>query len=110
MLLRPWWGCGGAETQSSQSISISGSTSVTELMEVLGETFQGSHPDVVVEVQGTGSSAGIRAANDGTSQIGMSSRSVADGELSEGVKKITLAHDGIAVVVKQQQYRYQHDH
>ncbi|UYM17247.1 phosphate ABC transporter substrate-binding protein [Endozoicomonas euniceicola] len=92
-------GCGGAETQSSQSISISGSTSVTELMEVLGETFQGSHPDVVVEVQGTGSSAGIRAANDGTSQIGMSSRSVADGELSEGVKKITLAHDGIAVVV-----------
>ena len=92
-------GCGGTETQSSQSISISGSTSVTELMEVLGETYQGSHPDVVVEVQGTGSSAGIRAANDGTSQIGMASRSVADSELSEGVKKITLAHDGIAVVV-----------
>ena len=68
-------------------------------MEVLGETFTKTNPAVVVEVQGTGSSAGIRAANDGTSQIGMSSRAVADGELSESIRKFTLAHDGIAVVV-----------
>ncbi|AMO55391.1 phosphate ABC transporter substrate-binding protein [Endozoicomonas montiporae] len=92
-------GCGGADTQSSHSVSVSGSTSVTELMEVLGETFQGSNPEVVVEVQGTGSSAGIRAANDGTSQIGMSSRAVAIDELADGVERFILAHDGIAVVV-----------
>ena len=92
-------GCGGADTQSSLSVSVSGSTSVTELMEVLGETFQNSNPQVVVEVQGTGSSAGIRAANDGTSQIGMSSRAVMEDELNAGVEKFTLAHDGIAVVV-----------
>ena len=92
-------GCGGAETQVNHSVSVSGSTSVTELMEVLGETFTNSNPSVVVEVQGTGSSAGIRAANDGTSQIGMSSRAVSESELDDGIQKFTLAHDGIAVVV-----------
>ena len=93
-------GCGGdVATESSQTISVSGSTSVTELMEVLGETFGQKNTNVVVEVQGTGSSAGIRAANDGTSEIGMSSRGVADSELNQGVQKTVLAHDGIAVVV-----------
>ena len=72
---------------------------VTELMEVLGETFGHKNSNVVVEVQGTGSSAGIRAANDGTSEIGMSSRGVADNELEQGVQKTILAHDGIAIVV-----------
>lgn len=91
-------GCGGTATQASDSVSVSGSTSVTELMEVLGETFGNNNP-VVVEVQSTGSSAGIRAANDGTSQIGMSSRAVAEDELAEGIQKLTLAYDGIAVVV-----------
>ena len=93
-------GCGGdAATESTQTISVSGSTSVTELMEVLGETFGQKNNSVVVEVQGTGSSAGIRAANDGTSEIGMSSRGVADSELNQNVQKTVLAHDGIAVVV-----------
>ena len=93
-------GCGSdAATESTQTISVSGSTSVTELMEVLGETFGQKNSSVVVEVQGTGSSAGIRAANDGTSEIGMSSRSVADSELNQDVRKTVLAHDGIAVVV-----------
>ena len=93
-------GCGGdAATESTQTISVSGSTSVTELMEVLGETFGQKNNNVVVEVQGTGSSAGIRAANDGTSEIGMSSRGVADSELNQDVQKTVLAHDGIAVVV-----------
>ena len=39
-------GCGGdAATENSQTISISGSTSVTELMEVLGETFARTNPE-----------------------------------------------------------------
>ena len=92
-------GCGGDAATQAQTISVSGSTSVTELMEVLGETFAEKNSSVVVEVQGTGSSAGIRAANDGTSEIGMSSRGVADSELNQGVSQTVLAHDGIAVVV-----------
>ena len=91
-------GCGGAETQNPNSVSVSGSTSVTQVMEILGETWQISS-GIFVEVQGTGSSAGIRAANDGTSQIGMSSRSLFDGEAKEGMEQAILAHDGIAVVI-----------
>ena len=95
-------GCGGSESASSRdSISVSGSTSVTEVMELLAETWQQSNPEIVVEVQGTGSSAGIKAANDGTSEIGMSSRAVKPEEESEGIKEAILAHDGIAVVVNQ---------
>ena len=91
-------GCGGPSEDSASSVNVSGSTSVTELMEVLGETWE-KGSGVVVEVQGTGSSAGIRAANDGTSQIGMSSRGVSAEELDGDIEKFTLAHDGIAVVV-----------
>ncbi|WP_263081497.1 phosphate ABC transporter substrate-binding protein [Endozoicomonas sp. Mp262] len=92
-------GCGGTESSSSQSVSISGSTSVTEVMELLAETWQQQHPGAVVEVQGTGSSAGIKAANNGTSEIGMSSRPVKTEEEKGGVNQKVLAHDGIAVVV-----------
>lgn len=92
-------GCGGDAATQTQTISVSGSTSVTELMEVLGETFAQKNSNVVVEVQGTGSSAGVRAANDGTSEIGMSSRGVADSEMDAGISQTVLAHDGIAVVV-----------
>ncbi len=96
-------GCGGTESASStQSVSVSGSTSVTEVMELLAETWQQHNPAVVVEVQGTGSSAGIKAANDGTSEIGMSSRPLKSQEENENISQAILAHDGIAVVVNNQ--------
>ncbi|MGI9275456.1 MAG: phosphate ABC transporter substrate-binding protein [Endozoicomonas sp.] len=91
-------GCGGAETQNSGSISLSGSTSVSEVMAVLGETWE-KNSDIAIEVQGTGSSAGIKAVNNGTSQIGLSSRLVKDSEVREGMEQVILARDGIAVVV-----------
>jgi len=62
---------------AAQTITVSGSTSVTGVMEVLAETYTGK-TGTNVEVQGTGSSAGIRAANEGTSMLGMSSRDVKD--------------------------------
>ncbi len=77
-------------------LSIQGSTSVTPLMEKLVAAF----PDKTVEceVQGTGSSAGIKAAIEGTANLGMSSRNLKEEELAE-LKPITIAMDGIAVVV-----------
>ncbi|PJE80725.1 Phosphate-binding protein PstS 1 [invertebrate metagenome] len=93
-------GCGDTETvESQQSISVSGSTSVTEVMELLAETWEQKNPSAVIEVQGTGSSAGIKAANDGTSEIGMSSRKVKPEEENANITEAILAHDGIAVVV-----------
>ena len=78
--------------QAGTAITVSGSTSVTNVMEVLGETYSKN-----VEVQGTGSSAGIRAAKDGTSMIGMSSRDVKDTEKTDDTNVTVIARDGIAV-------------
>lgn len=82
--------------QASSAITVSGSTSVTNVMEVLGETYS-KKVNSNVEVQGTGSSAGIRAAKDGTSMIGMSSRDVKESEKTADTKQIVIARDGIAV-------------
>ncbi|NRD71947.1 phosphate ABC transporter substrate-binding protein [Shewanella sp. VB17] len=84
--------------QASTTITVSGSTSVTNVMEVLAETYQKTAGNNV-EVQGTGSSAGIRAAKDGTSMIGMSSRDVKTSEITADTKKIVIARDGIAVAL-----------
>ncbi len=88
-------------TQASTTITVSGSTSVTNVMEVLGETYSKS-TNKNVEVQGTGSSAGIRAAKDGTSMIGMSSREVKESEMTTDTKAIVIARDGIAVTTNNQ--------
>lgn len=81
---------------ASAAITVSGSTSVTNVMEVLAETYSNA-TNQNVEVQGTGSSAGIRAAKDGTSMIGMSSRSIKDSEKTADTKEVVIARDGIAV-------------
>lgn len=80
------------------TVTVSGSTSVAHVMEVLAENYQ-NLSNKNVEVQSTGSSAGIRAAKDGTSMIGMSSRNVKQSELSSDTKEIIIARDGIAAAV-----------
>ncbi|PKG56073.1 phosphate ABC transporter substrate-binding protein [Shewanella sp. Choline-02u-19] len=80
------------------TVTVSGSTSVAHVMEVLAENYQNTTKNNV-EVQSTGSSAGIRAAKDGTSMIGMSSRNVKQSELSSDTKKVVIARDGIAAAV-----------
>jgi len=78
-------------------LSIQGSTSVTPLMEKLVDAFP-EKDTIECEVQGTGSSAGIKAAIEGTAQIGMSSRELKEEELAE-LTPVVIAMDGIAVVV-----------
>ncbi|MDV5168391.1 phosphate ABC transporter substrate-binding protein [Photobacterium rosenbergii] len=82
---------------AKETISVVGSNSVTPIMEVLGETYSQSH-DVSIEVQGPGSSAGVRAAHDGSSDLGMSSRDLKDSEKADNIKEVVIARDGIAVV------------
>ncbi|GHA52024.1 phosphate ABC transporter substrate-binding protein [Photobacterium aphoticum] len=83
---------------ANETVSVVGSSSVSPIMEVLGETYAKSH-DVTVEVQGPGSSAGVRAAHDGSSDLGMSSRELKDSEKADNIKEVVIARDGIAVVV-----------
>ncbi|WP_413111662.1 phosphate ABC transporter substrate-binding protein [Thaumasiovibrio sp. DFM-14] len=84
---------------ANETISVVGSSSVSPLMEVFGETYAQANPSVFVEVQGPGSSAGVRAANDGSADLGMSSRNLKDSEKSADLQEIVVARDGIAVVI-----------
>ncbi|CZF79314.1 Phosphate-binding protein PstS 1 precursor [Grimontia celer] len=89
-----------AHTATAQeTITVSGSTSVTEVMEVLAETYQSQNDKTFIEVQGTGSSAGVKAAKNGTSMFGMASRELKDSEKEPALKETVIARDGIAVVV-----------
>ena len=99
-------GCGSSEattsgtTSSSHSstVSISGSTSVGPLLENEAEEFEANNSNVTIDINQTGSSSGIKDTKNGTSQIGMSSRELTSEE-ADGLDEITVAVDGIAVVV-----------
>ena len=56
------------------------------------------NPDVSIEIQESGSSAGIQSAIEGATEIGMSSRELKDEEVSKLVSK-QIAMDGIAVII-----------
>ncbi len=83
----------------SGNLSLNGSTSVSPLMEVLAEEYRNLNPNVVIDIQQTGSGAGITATIDGSCEIGMSSRALEDEELAEGLTELQIAVDGIAVIV-----------
>ncbi|MEH0689917.1 phosphate ABC transporter substrate-binding protein [Vibrio cholerae] len=84
---------------AKETISAVGSSSVTPLMEVFSETYMKSNSDVFIEVQGPGSSAGVKAAKNGSADLGMSSRNLKESEKEPTLKELTVALDGIAVVV-----------
>lgn len=90
-------GCSGAS--SSGKVSIVGSTTVAVPVEKLANTYQQNNPGKIVEVQGVGSSAGIKAAHEKTAAIGMASRELKESEKQYGLKEIPIAYDGIAVAV-----------
>lgn len=83
------------------TIKVAGSTSVSPVMEVLQEAYKILNPNVTFETQANGSSQGIKAAIDGSYDIGMSSRELKDEEKSE-LNEHTLAIDGIAVIVNKE--------
>lgn len=84
---------------AKETISAVGSSSVTPLMEVFSETYMKTNNNVFIEVQGPGSSAGVRAAKAGTADLGMSSRALKEDEKEPSLVELTVALDGIAVVV-----------
>ncbi len=79
------------------TITVAGSTSVMPFTEKLAEHFMVDHPELVVDVQGGGSTAGIQACLNRTVNIGMSSRQLKEGETS--LREIIICYDGISVVV-----------
>ena len=93
-------GCnsGGSEAKSTNAVSISGSTSVGPVMEAEAEAFKTKKPDVSIEINQIGSSAGIKNAMEGVSEIGMASRDLKGEEKQAGLKEVEIAYDGIALI------------
>ncbi len=99
-------GCNNKELGSKEAggglsgtINIVGSTSVTPMAESLGEGFSKLYRDVKIDIQGVGSTVGIKATIDGTADIGMSSRNLKDEERETGIEEYIIAYDGIVVAV-----------
>ena len=87
-------GCG----KTTGTVSTDGSTSMEKVMEILGEVFQEKTGNTV-NYNPTGSGSGITAVQEGTCDIGLSSRALKDEEKSAGLKETVLAYDGIAIIV-----------
>ncbi len=80
-------------------VKISGSSSVTPLMQKLAEEYQKINKDVEISVQQSDSTTGVTDATKGVSDIGMASRALTDDETAAGVDAKAIALDGIAVIV-----------
>jgi phosphate transport system substrate-binding protein len=80
-------------------VVVAGSSSVSPVMESLIEAYMALNPHTVVELQQSDSSTGINAVIDGICQIGMSSRDIKESEIAKGVVPVTIAIDGIAIIV-----------
>jgi len=84
----------------SGQLQLAGSTTVQPLAEKLAEAFMAMNPDLVIEIQGGGSSVGVTSAGEGTVDIGNASRAVKDSEFEKfpSLQVFTIAYDGIAIV------------
>lgn len=80
------------------TIKISGSSSITPVMEKLKEAYLEINTGAVIEVQASDSSSGMTDTINGVSDIGMASRQLKESELEE-LTPIVIATDGIAVIV-----------
>ena len=86
-----------ANSSLKGTIELVGSTSVTPVLEQLAEAYS-ELTGVKVNIQSTGSSAGIQAALEGTADFGMSSRALSEAE-DEKLESSIIAQDTIAVIV-----------
>lgn len=96
-------GCGSSSTPTSTAavtgeINGGGSTSVQKIIDAAGSEFTALNPDMKFTYSGTGSSDGIKGAKADTYSFGCSSRDLKADE-TPGLKVITFAYDGIALIV-----------
>lgn len=95
---------GGSDAAASGSgdvsgtVALNGSTSMEKLVNGLKEGIVETYPNLQLEPQFTGSSAGIEAVTNGTADIGDVSRALTDEEKAGGLVENIVALDGIAVV------------
>ena len=78
-------------------IVVAGSSSVSPVMEKLKEAYLAVNTNADIEIQTSDSTTGVTSTQEGICDIGMASRDLKDTET--GVTATTIAQDGIAVIV-----------
>jgi len=97
-------GCNSSQT-SSKSIEVTGSDTMVNLARGWAQEFMAEEPDIEISVDGGGSSVGIQALINGTTDIANASREMKPEEIKtareKGVnpKEIIVGYDGIVVAV-----------
>ena len=89
----------GGDAAITGTVSTDGSTSMEKVIGALSESFMAANGGVTVNYNPTGSGSGITAVQEGTCDIGLSSRALKDEEKVAGLKETVLAYDGIAIIV-----------
>ena len=84
----------GGDAAITGTVSTDGSTSMEKVIGALSESFMAANGGVTVNYNPTGS-----AVQEGTCDIGLSSRALKDEEKAAGLKETVLAYDGIAIIV-----------
>ena len=87
------------QTAITGTVATDGSTSMEKVIGALSESFMANNADATVTYNPTGSGSGITAVQEGTCDIGLSSRALKDEEKAAGLKETVLAYDGIAIIV-----------
>ena len=87
------------KTTITGTVATDGSTSMEKVIGALSESFMANNADTTVTYNPTGSGSGITAVQEGTCDIGLSSRALKDEEKAAGLKETVLAYDGIAIIV-----------
>ncbi|MHC1693980.1 MAG: phosphate ABC transporter substrate-binding protein PstS family protein [Eubacteriales bacterium] len=80
------------------SIKISGSTTVFPIMQAVADKLMAMNKGLTITVAGGGSGAGIKDAQNGSNNIGMSSRELTADETAK-LNPVSIALDGIAIIV-----------
>lgn len=93
----------GSPENTNTTLTMAGSTTVQPLAERLAEAYTAEISNVRIDVQGGGSSVGVKAAGGQTADIGMASREVKESEFTEfpNIKVFVIARDGIAIVANE---------
>ena len=87
------------QSDAEGKVVVAGSSSVTPVMEKLKEAYAEVNPNAEIEIQQSDSTTGMTSAIDGICDIGMASRELKDEELEAGLTSTTIANDGIAIIV-----------
>lgn len=94
-------GTAPAAPAETETISVTGSTTVLPIAQLAAEAYMDTHPEADIQVSGGGSSVGVKSVGAGTADIGMASRelkSSESGTYPELVQHV-VAKDAIAIIV-----------